>query len=127
MRYQAAEPIADDDWRSFKLANNLLVMIDNVLQSKRCEAAWIAAKLFDAAFHAGPVRGYHAITFLAIVFDPMLPTERGHPKAGDENNRGDVHCENPLTRVSRSPGNSSMSGGRKLNAASLLMSRGSCL
>ena len=25
--------------------------------------------------------------------DPVLPTERGHPKAVDENNRGDVHCE----------------------------------
>src|SRR5262245_9959111 len=26
-------------------------------------------------------------------FDPVFPTERGHPKTVDENNRGDLHCE----------------------------------
>ena len=39
-------------------------MIDNVGQSKDCEAAWIAAQLFDVAFHAGPVRGDDTITFI---------------------------------------------------------------
>src|SRR5207244_13152000 len=106
-------------------ANNLLVMIDNVAQSECGEAARITAKLLDIAFHAGPVRGNDAITSLAVVFDPMLPTERRHPKAGDKNNRGDVHRENAPERASGSPGNSS--GGRKLNAARLLMSSGLCL
>src|SRR6266480_4222560 len=102
-------------------------MIDNVFQSKRSEAAWIAAKLFDAAFHARPASGDDAIAFVRVMFDPVLPTEGGHPKAGNKNNRGDVHCEKRGVRASRSPGNSSMIGGRKLNAAKLLMSSGSWL
>src|SRR6266700_7091112 len=105
--------MADDDWRSFKLANNLLVMIDNVAKSQCSEAARIAAKLFNVAFHAGPVRGNDAITFVGVVFDPVFPTERGHPKAWDENDSGDVHCEKPLIRASCSLENSRMSGGRK--------------
>src|SRR5882757_7757594 len=120
--------MADDDWRSVKLANDLLVMIDNIFQSMRCEAAWIATELFNVAFHARPASGDDAIAFVRIMFDPVLPTERRHPKAWDENDSGDVHCENALVGgASRSPGNSSMIGGRKLNAAKLLMSNGSCL
>src|SRR5438132_12452877 len=123
LRYEAAEPIADDDWRSFELANALLVMIDNFFQSKRREAAWIAAQLFDVAFHVGPASGDDAIAFVRIMFNPVLPAERCHPEAVDENNRGDVHCENALVGgVSRWPGNWSLIGGRKLNAAKLLMS-----
>jgi hypothetical protein len=57
----------------------------------------------------------------------VLPTEGGHPQAVDENNRGDVHCEKRGVRASGLPGNSSLIGGRKLNAARLLMSSGSCL
>ena len=34
------------------------------------------------------------ITFVRVMFDPVLPTERGHPKASDEDDRGDVHREN---------------------------------
>jgi len=60
------------------------IIIDNVFQSKRCEAAWIAAKFFGAAFHAGPIRGNDAITFVRVVFDPVLPAERCHPEAVDE-------------------------------------------
>src|SRR5882757_8864269 len=120
--------MADDDWRSFKLANDLLVMIDNIFQSMRYEAAWIATELFNVAFHAGPVGGNHTITFVGVLFDPVLPTERGHPKAWDENDSGNVHCENALVGgPSRWPGNWSLIGGRKLNAAKLLMSNGSCL
>src|SRR2546430_17716220 len=115
--------MTDDDRRSFKLTNDLLVMIDNFGQSKRCEAAWIAAKLFDAAFHAGPASGDDAIAFVRVVFDPVFPAERCHPEAGDEDDGGYVHCENSLERASFSPGNLSLSGGRKLNAARLLMSR----
>jgi hypothetical protein len=127
LRYEAAKPIADDEWRSFKLANNLFVMIDNVVQTECGEAARIAAKLLDVAFHAGPASGDDAITFVRVVSDPLLPTERGHPQAVDENNRGDIHCGKREVRASDSPGNSSLIGGRKLNAARLLMSRGSCL
>ena len=76
----------------FEFANDLLVMIDNFRQSKARKAARIATELFNIAFHAGPVRGNDAITFVRVVFDPVLPTERGHPQAVDENNRGDVHC-----------------------------------
>src|SRR6266849_2622049 len=125
LRYQTTDAVSDDHRRRFEPTNDLLVMIDNVGQSKIRKAAWIAAKLIDIAVHAGPVRGNDAIAFLRVVLDPMLPTERGHPKAGDENNRGDVHRENAPERASFSPGNSS--GGRKLNAASLLMSSGLCL
>jgi len=57
----------------------------------------------------------------------MLPTERSHPKAGNENDRRDIHRKKPFDGASRSPGNSRMSGGRKLNAARLLMSSGLCL
>jgi hypothetical protein len=39
------------------------------------------------------------------VFDPLFPTERRHPKAMDENDRSDVHCENALVRAGFSPGN----------------------
>src|SRR5882724_5347681 len=102
-------------------------MIDNVFQSKRSEAAWIAAKLFDVAFHAGPVRGDDTITLVSVMLDPELPTERTDPKAIDENYSGNVHCEKRGVRASGSPGNSSLIGGRKLNAARLLMSRGLCL
>src|SRR5437762_13895574 len=98
-------------------------MIDNVCQSKRSEAAWIAAKLFDVAFHAGPASGDDAIAFVRVMFNPVLPTERCHPEAGDEDDGGDVHCENALERASFSPGNSSLSGGRELNSARLLMRR----
>jgi hypothetical protein len=42
---------------------------------------------------AWPAFGNDAITFVGIPFDPVLPTERGHPKAVDENNRGDIHSE----------------------------------
>src|SRR5437016_6054037 len=97
-------------------------MIDNFGQSKRSEAAWITAKLFDVAFHAGPASGDDAITFVRVTFNPVLPTEGGHPKTGNKNDRRDVHCEKRGVRASRSPGNSSMIGGRKLNAARLLMS-----
>jgi hypothetical protein len=58
---------------------------------------------------------------------PVLPAESGHPKTVDEDDRADVHCENARERASFSPGNRSMIGGRKLNAAKLLMSSGSCL
>src|SRR6266487_843983 len=102
-------------------------MIDNFDQSKRSEAAWITAKLFDVAFHAGPASGDDAIAFIRVMFNPVLPTEGGHPNAGNKNDRRDVHCEELAARASRSPGNSSMIGGRKLNAAKLLMSSGSCL
>src|SRR5216110_2865824 len=103
-------------------------MIDNVFQSKRCEAAWIAAKLFDAAFHARPASGDDAIAFVRVMFNPVLPAERCHPEAGDEDDGGDVHCANALVgRASRWSGNWSLIGGRKLNAAKLLMSSGSCL
>jgi hypothetical protein len=102
-------------------------MIDNVFQSKRFEAAWIASKLLDAAFHAGPASGDDGIAFVRVVFDPVLAAKRRHPEAGDENDGGDVHCEKRGVRASRSPGNSGMIGGRKLNAAKLLMSSGSCL
>src|SRR5205807_8792371 len=126
--YQTAEPVADDDRRSFEFANDLLVMVDNFFQSKRCEAAWIAAKLFDVAFRAGPASGDDAIAFVRVVFDPVLPAERCHPEAGDEDDGGDVHCENAVVGgPSRWPGNWSLIGGRKLNAAKLLMSSGSCL
>src|SRR5713101_3890847 len=119
--------MSDNDRRRFQLANQLLVMIDNLGESEFGEAAWVAAKLIDIGVHSGPVGGDHTVTFFRVMFDPVLPTERRHPKAGDENNRGDVHRENAPERASFLPGNSSMSGGRKLNAARLLMSRGSCL
>src|SRR5436190_12438594 len=102
-------------------------MIDNVCQSKRSEAAWIAAKLFDVAFHAGPASGDDAIALIRVMFNPVLPAERCHPKAGNKNDRGNFHCEELAARANRSPGNSSLIGGRKLNAARLLMSRGLCL
>src|SRR6266550_9358382 len=108
--------MSDNDRCRFELANDLLVVIDNFGQSKAGEAAWIATQLLDIAFHAGPVRGNNAITFVGVVFDPVLPTERGHPQAWDENDRGDVHCERRRVRASGSPGNSSLIGGRKLNA-----------
>src|SRR5439155_805989 len=127
LRHQTAKAMSDDDRRSFELANDLLVMIDNVFESKRGEAAWIAAKLFDVAFHARPASGDDAITFVRVMFNPVLPAKRCHPEAGDENDGGDVHCEELAARASRSPGNWSLSGGRKLNAAKLLMSSGSCL
>src|SRR5438128_2537253 len=119
--------MSDDDRRSFEFANDLLVMIDNIFQSERGEAAWIAAKLFDAAFHARPASGDDAIAFVRVMFNPVLPAERCHPKAGNKNDRRDVHCEELAARASRWPGNWSISGGRKLNAAKLLMSSGSCL
>ncbi len=78
------------------------------------------------AFPAGPVRGNDTITLVSVVLDPELPTECTDPKAIDKNDGSDVHCEKLVVRASRSPGNSSMSGGRKLNAAMLLMSNGSC-
>ena len=112
---------------SLRLMYERVVMIDDVGQSKICEAARIAPKLLEVAVHAGPVRGNDPITFVRVMPDPVFPTERGHPQARDENNRGDVHCEKRGVRASRSPGNSSMIGGRKLNAAKLLMSSGSCL
>jgi len=37
--------------------------------------------------------------------DPELPTERGQPKSGDENDGGYVHCENAPERASFLPGN----------------------
>src|SRR2546430_1775876 len=95
-------------------------MIDNFRQSKSCEPAWITPKLLDVAVQAGPVGGDDAVTFFRVMFDPVLPTERRRPKAGDKNNRGDVHREN----ASVSPGNSS--GSRKLYAARLFMSSGLC-
>src|SRR4029453_12492038 len=100
LRYQAADPIANDDWRSFKVANDLLVMIGNVFQSKRCEAAWVAAKLFGAVFHAGPASGDDAIAFVRVVFNPVLPAERCHPEPGDEDDGRDVHCEKRGVRAS---------------------------
>src|SRR5947207_11729250 len=112
--------MSDDDRRSFEFANDLLVIVDNIFQSKQGEAAWITAKLFNVAFHARPASGDDAITFVGVIFNPVLPTEGGHPKAGNKNDRGDVHCEKRGGRASRSPGNSSMIGGRKLNAAKLL-------
>src|SRR6266513_2331880 len=105
--------------------NDLLVMIDNLGESEFGEAARAAAKFLDVAVHAGPVGGDHAVTFFRVMFDPVRPTERRHPKAGDKNNRGDVHRENAPERARFSPGKSS--GGRKLNAARLLMSSGLCL
>src|SRR5262245_59489667 len=102
-------------------------MIDNAARSECGEAARTTSQLLDIAVHARPVCSKYAITFIRVVLDPVLPTERGHPKAGNENNRGDVHCQNAPRRRSCSPGNSSMIGGRKLNTARLLMSRGSCL
>src|SRR5204862_5402131 len=101
----------DDDRRSFEFANNLLEVIDNVFQSKIREAAWIAAKLFDAAFHAGPASADDAIAFVRVVFDPVLPAKRCHPEAGDENDGGDVHCAKLLMHARRWPGNCSVSGG----------------
>src|SRR5213082_766975 len=111
--------------RRFEPANDLLVMIDNFRQSKSCEPAWITPKLLDVAVQAGPVGGDDAVPFFRVMFDPVLPTERRRPKAGDKNNRGDVHRENAPERARFSTGKSS--GGRKLNAARLLMSSGLCL
>src|SRR6267378_3068571 len=125
LRYQTTDAVSDDYRRRFEPTNDLLVMIDNFRQSKSCEPAWITPKLLDLAVHAGPVGGDHAVTFFRVMFDPVLPTERRRPKAGDKNNRGDVHRENAPERASFSPGKSS--GGRKLNAARLLMSSGLCL
>src|SRR2546430_13557385 len=102
--------MSDDDRRSFEFANDLLVIVDNVFQSKRGDAAWIAAKFFDIAFHAGPASGDDAITFVRVMFNPVLPTEGGHPKAGNKNDGGDVHCGELAARVSRWPGNCSLSG-----------------
>src|SRR5437016_6740975 len=119
--------MTDDDRRSFELANDLFVMIDNVVETKRSGAAWIAAEVFDVAFHARPASGDDAIAFIRVMFDPVLPAERCHPKAGNKNDRRDVHCEELAARASRWPGNWSISGGRKLNAAKLLMSSGSFL
>src|SRR5207245_11403795 len=62
-----------------------------------------------------------------VMFKPVLPAERCHPKAGNKNDGGDVHCGELAARASRWPGNCSLSGGRQLNAARLLMSSGSCL
>jgi hypothetical protein len=45
------------------------------------------------------------------VFNPVLPAERCHPEAGDEDDGGDVHCEKLVGRASRSPGDFSLSGG----------------
>src|SRR5206468_11762219 len=125
LRHQTAKAMSDDDRRSFEFANNLLVVIDNVGQSKFGEAARIATQLLDIAFPAGPVRGDDTITLVSVMLDPELPTERTDPKAIDKNNRGDVHGEYPPERASFSPGNAS--GGQKLNAARLLMSSGLCL
>src|SRR5947208_5994290 len=125
LRYQTTDAVSDDYRRRFEPANDLLVMIDNFRQSKSCEPAWITPKLLDVAVQAGPVGGDDAVTFFRVMFDPVLPTERRRPKAGDKNNRGDVHRENAPERARFSPGKSS--GGRKLNAARLLMSSGLCL
>src|SRR5437899_11333755 len=94
--------MSDDDRRSFELANDLLVMIDNVFESKRGEAAWIAAKLFDVAFHARPASGDVAIAFVRVVFDPVLPEKRCHPKAGIKNDLRVVYCLELVVRQSRS-------------------------
>src|SRR5690348_742543 len=102
-------------------------MIDNLRHSKSCEAAWIIPKLLDIAVHAGPASSDDEVAFIRVMFDPALPTERGHPKAVDENNGGNVHRENCLRCAGRSPGNSSVTGGGKLNAARRLMSSALCL
>src|SRR4051794_15831095 len=101
-------------------------MIDDLGESEFGGAAGVAAKLFDIAVHTRPVRGYDRITFVGVAFDPVVPTERGHPKAVDENDGGDVHREKPLARTSRLPENSGITWRRKLNAARLLMSSGLC-
>src|SRR5262249_42190344 len=118
------KPITNNDWRSLELADDCLIVIDNLGQSDRCEVAWIAAKLFDVAVHAWPAFCDNRVAFVRVIFDPTLPTERGHPQTGNENDGGDVNCANSLQRLSNSPGNSSP--WRKLNAVSLLMSSGSC-
>ena len=101
-------------------------MIDNLGESKFGEAGWVAAKLIDIAVHSRPIRGNDAIAFVSVMLDPELPTERTDPKAIDENDGSNVHCEKLVVRASRSPGNSRMTGGRKLNTARLLISSGLC-
>ena len=80
----------------------------------------------DIAVPTGPVRGDDTITLVSVMLDPELPTERTDPKAINEDYSGNVHREKLVVRVSRSPGNLSLMGGRKLNATRLLMSSGLC-
>ena len=44
LRHQTTDTMSDNDWRRFQFANDLLVMIDKVGQSKIDEAAWIASQ-----------------------------------------------------------------------------------
>src|SRR6266566_1494971 len=78
-----------DDGRSVELADDTVVVVDDLGYPEVLDGGGIAPQRVDVAFHAGPAPGDHSVTSLAVAVRPVLPTACGHPKTVDENDRVD--------------------------------------
>ena len=78
------ERMAHDDRRLFELADDPLVMFDDLRNAEPGERGRIATQLLDVAFDSGPAAGDHAVAAVGITLDPVFPAEGCHPQAVDE-------------------------------------------
>ena len=73
-----------DDRRPIQLADDALVVLDDVVHCKSGHELGLAAQLIDVDVHSWPRARHHAVTAVGVTLDPVFPAERRHPQAVDQ-------------------------------------------
>ncbi len=81
---QPTEGMPNDQWWAVQTTNDLLVVVDDRADSQRRDRRRVTPKLLDVAIHSRPTAGNDGIPASSIASDPVLPTERCHPKSMDQ-------------------------------------------
>ena len=83
----SSEGVTHDDRRSIEPADDLTVVIHDFFDTQMINRAGVGTKLLDVDVHSRPRGGQHAVAAGAVAIDPMLPTQRRHPKPVDKDDR----------------------------------------
>ena len=93
LREQPAERVPDDDRRPVEPADDLLVVVDHVRNREPVQRRRVTAHLGRVVAEPQPGGRDHFVPLLAVALGPVLPAERRHPHAVDQDDR--VRCRWP--------------------------------
>ena len=84
--------MTDQHRRLVELADQLLVVVDDLRQAETLQLLGVLAELLDVAVLARPLRRRDGEAALAEVVGVVLPTPRREPGAVDQHQRDAVAC-----------------------------------
>ena len=90
LRDEAAERVADDDRRLVEAADDPVVVVDDVGDREPFQRRRISAELLGLCVEPGPGGRQHLLTLVAVALPPVLPAQRRHPHAVNQDDR--AHC-----------------------------------